>query len=165
MLERECRSHFIRIPNSHEFSSANFDEIRFPHRFISQAFVWWSTFGGFFGLGWLRDFFRIPSYVADSDAADEPFQPPYASPPFSWTRCLAQMYVGSQFAFMIRVVIPDDILQEYLILKVRATGGIDPRILFAYCCCLLILLLRKLLLHFWLSLKILCLCSLSILNG
>lgn len=30
-----------------------------------QVFVWLTTFGGFFGVGVLRDFFRIPSYVKD----------------------------------------------------------------------------------------------------
>ncbi|XP_038049045.1 dnaJ homolog subfamily C member 22-like [Patiria miniata] len=36
-----------------------------------QAFVWWSTCGGIFGLGWFRDIWRIPSYV---DAANrEPY--------------------------------------------------------------------------------------------
>jgi len=83
-----------------------------------QAFLWWSTFGGCFGLGWLRDFFRIPSYVADADTADEPFTPPYPYPPISWTRNLAQMFVGCLFGFMIRVVVPDDILQEYFVLKI-----------------------------------------------
>lgn len=28
-----------------------------------QAFVWWATLGGVFGLGWCRDLWRIPAYV------------------------------------------------------------------------------------------------------
>jgi len=32
-----------------------------------QAFVWCSTFGGFFGVGWLRDCWRIPSYVKQAN--------------------------------------------------------------------------------------------------
>jgi len=83
-----------------------------------QAFLWWGTFGGCFGLGWLRDFFRIPSYVADSSLADEPFIPPYSHPPLSWTRLLGQMVVASLFGFMIRVVIPEEYLDQNLILKV-----------------------------------------------
>lgn len=31
----------------------------------AQAFVYFSTFGGYFGIGWLRDIYRIPSYVRD----------------------------------------------------------------------------------------------------
>jgi len=83
-----------------------------------QAFLWWGTFGGFFGLGWFRDFFRIPSYVADATIADEPFHPPYSDPPLSWTRLLAQMVIACQFGFMIRVVVPEEYLEQNLILKV-----------------------------------------------
>lgn len=32
-----------------------------------QAFVYLTTFGGFLGVGWLRDVYRIPSYVADAN--------------------------------------------------------------------------------------------------
>jgi len=35
-----------------------------------QAFVYISTFGGYMGLGWLRDVYRIPAYVADAN--DDP---------------------------------------------------------------------------------------------
>lgn len=35
-----------------------------------QAFVYISTFGGYMGLGWLRDIYRIPAYVADAN--DDP---------------------------------------------------------------------------------------------
>ena len=33
----------------------------------SQAFLWWSTLGGYVGCGWLRDVFYIPRYVADAN--------------------------------------------------------------------------------------------------
>lgn len=32
-----------------------------------QGFLWWSTLGGYFGLGWLCDLFLIPQYVADAN--------------------------------------------------------------------------------------------------
>lgn len=35
-----------------------------------QAFVYFCTLGGFVGIGWLRDIYRIPSYV--DDANEEP---------------------------------------------------------------------------------------------
>lgn len=35
-----------------------------------QAFVYISTFGGYAGMGWLRDIYRIPAYVADAN--DDP---------------------------------------------------------------------------------------------
>jgi TM2 domain-containing membrane protein YozV len=33
----------------------------------AQAFIWWCTFGGYIGCGWLRDIFHIPEYVADAN--------------------------------------------------------------------------------------------------
>lgn len=33
----------------------------------AHAFVYFSTFGGVGGIGWLRDIYRIPSYVADAN--------------------------------------------------------------------------------------------------
>ncbi len=35
-----------------------------------HAFVMWISFGGYFGLGWIRDLWRIPDYV--NDANNEP---------------------------------------------------------------------------------------------
>jgi hypothetical protein len=28
-----------------------------------HAFIWWSTCGGCFGVGWIRDLWRLPEYV------------------------------------------------------------------------------------------------------
>lgn len=33
----------------------------------AQAFVYFSTLGGYVGLGWLRDIYKIPSYVQDAN--------------------------------------------------------------------------------------------------
>uniref|UniRef100_A0A673MVM7 DnaJ homolog subfamily C member 22 n=1 Tax=Sinocyclocheilus rhinocerous TaxID=307959 RepID=A0A673MVM7_9TELE len=48
----------------------------------SHALLWILTFGGF-GLGWAREFFRIPSYVNEANhAADRaPVRRPQATPP------------------------------------------------------------------------------------
>lgn len=32
-----------------------------------QCFLSWCTIGGYFGFGWLRDIFYIPSYVRDAN--------------------------------------------------------------------------------------------------
>ncbi len=32
-----------------------------------QGILWVTTFGGMFGLGWLRDFWKIPTYVVDAN--------------------------------------------------------------------------------------------------
>lgn len=36
-----------------------------------HAFFLWATVGGVFGLGWLRDFFYLPTYVEDVNESDE----------------------------------------------------------------------------------------------
>ena len=35
-----------------------------------QALVWWFLPGGYFGLGWIRDLWRIPEYVRESNRED-----------------------------------------------------------------------------------------------
>ena len=32
-----------------------------------HAFIWFCTLGGYFGIGWIRDLWRIPTYVADAN--------------------------------------------------------------------------------------------------
>ena len=32
-----------------------------------QAFIWWCFPGGYFGLGWIRDLWRIPEYVKEAN--------------------------------------------------------------------------------------------------
>jgi len=36
-----------------------------------QGILWLTSFGGLFGLGWLRDFYRIPSYVREANGNSE----------------------------------------------------------------------------------------------
>ena len=40
-----------------------------------HAFTWICTWGGY-GLGWIRDFFRIPDYVEDANDEEEYAQNP-----------------------------------------------------------------------------------------
>lgn len=35
-----------------------------------HALIWFCTLGGYFGIGWLREIWRIPTYVADAN--DQP---------------------------------------------------------------------------------------------
>lgn len=40
----------------------------FHHLYLrrdAHAFLTWSTFGGYFGVGWVLDFFKIPRYVRE----------------------------------------------------------------------------------------------------
>lgn len=85
-----------------------------------QAFVWWSTFGGYFGMGWLVDFFRMPAMVRDTNE-----EPAYmaklvqkwhtqSKPDFSVVRYAFSFLVSYLYAQLILLVIP----QEQI-------GGID----------------------------------------
>ena len=38
-----------------------------------HAFVWWATLGGVFGLGWIRDFWRIPDYVKEANEDEDSY--------------------------------------------------------------------------------------------
>lgn len=79
-----------------------------------QAFLWWSTIGGFFGLGWFRDLWRIPEYV--DDANDERYYVEELKrkirlrkePAFSVTRFAGQMLVGYFYGILVRLAIPEE---------------------------------------------------------
>ncbi len=66
----------------------------------SHALLWILTFGGF-GIGWAREFFRIPSYVSEANhAADRaPVRRPQATPPppVGLIRFAGQICVGIYF--------------------------------------------------------------------
>ena len=36
-----------------------------------HAFVWFCSLGGFFGCGWFRDLWKLPSYVRDANGEEE----------------------------------------------------------------------------------------------
>ena len=79
-----------------------------------QAFVYFSTFGGYFGLGWLRDIYRIPSYVRDANE-DPGFLNEFkhkvrsnGKPPFSTVRFAAENAVAYLWAELFRNAIPED---------------------------------------------------------
>lgn len=33
----------------------------------AHAFLWWSTLGGYFGIGWICEVFKIPRYVREAN--------------------------------------------------------------------------------------------------
>ncbi|GLH16351.1 DnaJ protein homolog 1 [Gryllus bimaculatus] len=80
----------------------------------SQAFLWWCTLGGYIGLGWLRDIFLIPRYVADANE-DEQFLRKHIQtvkkherPPFSMTRFCGMVIVSYLFGSVVMLAIPED---------------------------------------------------------
>ncbi|XP_071941894.1 dnaJ homolog subfamily C member 22-like [Antedon mediterranea] len=77
-----------------------------------QAFVWWCTWGGFC-LGWVRDLWRIPSYV---DAANETYE--YMDwltsqlrndrkPQFSLSRWIGQLVFATFCGYLVLCAIPE----------------------------------------------------------
>ncbi|XP_012279311.1 dnaJ homolog subfamily C member 22 [Orussus abietinus] len=79
-----------------------------------HAFVWFCTLGGYFGIGWLRDLFKIPGYVADANE-----DPEYREwlktrvranrkPPFSVVRFLGALVVSYVWGQLVYIAIPED---------------------------------------------------------
>ncbi|XP_072181088.1 dnaJ homolog subfamily C member 22-like [Diadema setosum] len=88
-----------------------------------QAFVWWCTLGGFFGLGWLRDLFCIPRYVETANDTPE-FVRYYTellrtrqSPRFSVSRFAGQLFTGSFFGLLATVSVPDEVDELFPLIR------------------------------------------------
>lgn len=79
-----------------------------------HAFVWWCTFGGYLGLGLLRDFVCIPSYVRDisegrgyiEELTHQMRTKP--KPPFKLVRFVGQILVGNSWSFLFAIAIPKE---------------------------------------------------------
>ncbi|EEC16025.1 chaperone protein DNAj, putative, partial [Ixodes scapularis] len=86
-----------------------------------HAFVWWMTLGGYFGIGWLRDLWRIPEYVklANRDpAATEQLKEKIqrnAKPVSSTARSVGQMVVSDALGYMVLYALPLDVIPESLL--------------------------------------------------
>lgn len=78
-----------------------------------QAFVWWSTLGGFFGIGWFRDLWRIPSYVYDANLDGDELRElkkkirDGKEPLYNNARFAGQMLVGYFYGILMRMAIPE----------------------------------------------------------
>lgn len=79
-----------------------------------QAYVTFTTLGGYVGCGLLRDFFRIPSYVKDANLDDQYLADlsesmrKYPKPPFSLVRFVAQILVGNLWSTFFAAAIPSE---------------------------------------------------------
>uniref|UniRef100_A0A1B6FPN6 DnaJ homolog subfamily C member 22 n=1 Tax=Cuerna arida TaxID=1464854 RepID=A0A1B6FPN6_9HEMI len=84
-----------------------------------QAFLWWCTLGGYFGFGWLRDIFYIPSYVADANQ-DPDFVNKFVTtlrtnpkPPFSSVRFCGMVIMGYFWGSVVCMSIPEEGVAGY----------------------------------------------------
>ncbi|XP_057334756.1 dnaJ homolog subfamily C member 22 [Microplitis mediator] len=80
----------------------------------AHAFIWFSTLGGYFGIGWLRDLFKISTYV--DDANDHPHFVErfklsvrhHKKPTFSTVRFIGALIVGYLWGLLLWMAIPQD---------------------------------------------------------
>lgn len=79
-----------------------------------QAFVWWSTLGGYFGVGWLHDAITIPAMVREANL-DPRFQDEfnqdlfkYRKPTFSTTRFISAITISYIYGQVAMIAIPED---------------------------------------------------------
>ncbi|XP_064598407.1 dnaJ homolog subfamily C member 22-like [Liolophura sinensis] len=81
-----------------------------------QAFVWWATWGGFFGIGWLRDIFNIPYYVSLANQSydtvelaknEERFR---VRPQWSTARFCGEIMFGFRLGYVLQYAIPVELL-------------------------------------------------------
>lgn len=86
-----------------------------------HAFVWWSTFGGVFLLGWIRDIWRIPVYVADANE-DTKYMTELTTimrtrkiPPFTIVRFCGQLLVGYFYGSLVKLALPTEELPIVLV--------------------------------------------------
>lgn len=96
-----------------------------------HAFTWWSTFGGMFMLGWLRDAWRIPTYVADANE-EKSYMEELATlmrirkfPKFKSVRFLGQLFVGYFYGSLVKLALPAGEVPVVLV---------DVLVCFGICC-------------------------------
>jgi DnaJ family protein C protein 22 len=79
-----------------------------------HAFVWWCTLGGYFGVGWIFEVFKIPGYVRDANE-DPRFISEFihklrtqSKPNFSTIRFLGEIMVGYLFGTIAQIAVPEE---------------------------------------------------------
>lgn len=78
-----------------------------------HAFVHWSTFGGYFGVGWCIDLFKVPAFVRDFNE-DPVFIKQFVAklqtnrrPPFSTYRFMAAISTGFLWGQIAQIAVPN----------------------------------------------------------
>lgn len=92
----------------------------------SHALLWMITLGGF-GIGWMREFFRIPSYVSEANkkaAGDRDRRPPVAPPPIGLIRFTGQICVGIYFGSVAIISLSSLSFFYFLVLPLSIGAGV-----------------------------------------
>ena len=96
-----------------------------------QGILWITSFGGFFGVGWLRDFAKIPAYVQEANR-DPSFMEPlaaymrhYKTPRIfsNLHRLVGQVAFGYFYRWLIYCAIPEDYSSTLLIVLLVPLGS------------------------------------------
>ncbi|XP_051780047.1 dnaJ homolog subfamily C member 22 [Erpetoichthys calabaricus] len=87
----------------------------------SHALLWMLTFGGF-GVGWLREFFRLPAYVKKTNGKRRPSGMPV--PPISPVRFLGQVCMGIYFGMVALICLSSLNYFYLLVLPLAVSMGI-----------------------------------------
>jgi len=77
-----------------------------------QAFVWWCLPGGYFGVGWLRDLWRLPEYVREANMeagwlhSQREKERLNERPPWKMARWAGMLVVGNMFGMLPGMAVP-----------------------------------------------------------
>ncbi|GAB0100247.1 DnaJ homolog subfamily C member 22 [Sergentomyia squamirostris] len=79
-----------------------------------HAIVWWCTLGGYFGVGWIGEIFKIPEYVRDAN--DDPIfvkefnekLKKHRKPPFTTSRFTGAIMMSYVFMQVAKIAIPEE---------------------------------------------------------
>lgn len=92
----------------------------------NQGILWLTSLAGYFGIGWLRDFYRIPTYV--KDANEEPSYMAFLTAEMRYQgsprllkhihRAVGQMMFGMFYRTLVYLAIPEEYLELKLILLI-----------------------------------------------
>lgn len=83
-----------------------------------HAFAMWISFGGYFGLGWIRDSWLIPGYVAEANGDAEFVKQvvtsmrKQAKPSYGIIRFIASVVVADVLGYLVKGAIPFELLSE-----------------------------------------------------
>lgn len=87
-----------------------------------QAFVWWSTLGGFFCVGWVRDLWRLPEYVKECnedqnvdvrDRNDNSFTVrSKGKPKVGFARFFGMMMMGIILGYLVQAACPKEVFNS-----------------------------------------------------
>merc|ERR1711962_408205 len=78
-----------------------------------QAFVWWCLPGGYFGLGWIRDLWRIPEYVRETNRTEDwvsrqqEKMKESEQPPWKMARWGGMLVVGNLLGMLPSMAVPN----------------------------------------------------------